>query len=155
MTDRMYIVTRRDLSPGMQGVQSCHAVELLSWGGHYGEDYDEYMIWVSVENEYELLKLHKHVSCLDLYPSLFKEPDLDGAATAFAVMVPEEFRHLFSHLPSSLGKLPWRVALLHLKVSTINTLSGLFSEFGFWKQALKLKDVSEAIIDKTYKLPGS
>ena len=101
--NRMYIVTREDLEPGYQAVQSCHAVSMLpnpvNWDGH--------MILLSTRNEETLTRLFLQASSQLDYCKPFHEPDVGYQMTAFAAMVPEEKQPLFRDLPLALRKKKW------------------------------------------------
>ncbi len=79
----MYIVTRRDLSVGMQLAQTAHVA--MAWRDEWDID-DDTVIVLTVENELAL-----HGVLLDMLEhdgfagaSWFREPDLEGALTAVA-----------------------------------------------------------------------
>lgn len=87
--DKLYVVTRRDLVPGYQGVQSQHAAvqfvfdhaeRATEW--HKGSDF---MAWLSVADEVELMRLLVAAKDQGIKWSAFREPDVGGAITAIAL----------------------------------------------------------------------
>ena len=77
MTERLYFVTRTDLTEGRRMAQCIHAMDL--WTAKYGYQGGTVIVY-EVSSEKRLL---------DLMPEtgktvVFREPDLDMEATAFA-----------------------------------------------------------------------
>lgn len=75
--NRLYFVTRSDISEGRRAAQLIHAMD--EWTAKYGPQQGTVIVY-EVGSEQELL---------DLFPSegrsvLWREPDLDNQATAFA-----------------------------------------------------------------------
>jgi hypothetical protein len=92
----MYIVTRKDLSVGMQFAQTAHAA--MEWLKDYAVD-DDTVIVLTVDTQTQL-----HELLLDIISehgsdevSWFREPDLDGALTAIAM--PSYVKHSLRKLP--------------------------------------------------------
>ena len=88
-TDKLYIITRRDLSPAQQAVQAIHAAcefaenykdLFVSW-----RSISDYVCLLAVHDETSLLKLLRKVREKNLDYSWFCEPDLEGALTAIAL----------------------------------------------------------------------
>jgi len=81
-------VTRKDLSPGAQAAQSCHAVK------QFGFDHPEqdrawfetsnYLVILETENEESLHELLNLAKRRGITFSFFREPDFDNALTAAA-----------------------------------------------------------------------
>lgn len=99
---KLTTVTRRDLSPGYQSVQSTHAGILfifehpeISQIWHK----DPYLAQLSAKNEdalkHLILKLEKN----QIKYSVFREPDLNNEITAIAIEPSDKTRRLVSNLP--------------------------------------------------------
>lgn len=80
--DRLYVVVRSDLPPGLQLAQACHAVLTFAQRSNARP---ENMIVLHVANEAELTETALRLFKLGLDPARFYEPDLDGQLTALAV----------------------------------------------------------------------
>ena len=87
-TDKIYVITRRDLSPGMQLVQSCHALvkhstelprSVWEWEKNSG-----YLCCLSVKNEKELRDFWKQWD-KEIAITPFFESDLNDELTALAL----------------------------------------------------------------------
>ncbi len=104
--DKLFLVTRRDISGGYQAVQSCHA--LRQFGAEHPDIDAEwyhtsnYLALLSVENEVELMKLIVQASDAGLKWSAFREPDLDGKITAIAIEPHPKSQLLCKSLPLAL-----------------------------------------------------
>lgn len=103
----MVVVTRRDLSIGMQSVQSGHALadfimqhpqEASSW-----HQLSNYLIFLSAEDESSLEKLIRKAESKGIKYTAFREPDIDNQITSVAFEPCEATRKLVSSLPL-LGK---------------------------------------------------
>lgn len=87
--DRLYLVTRRDLPPGPQAVQSCHA--MAAFAIEHREDFEAWyrgsntLALVSVENERELESLADTANLRGISASDVREPDLEDQLTALAL----------------------------------------------------------------------
>lgn len=89
MGDKLFLVTRRDISPGYQAVQSCHAIRQFT-ADHPELDSEwfkgsNYLALLSVANEVALMKLIVEADERGLRWSAFREPDVGGAITAIAI----------------------------------------------------------------------
>lgn len=89
MGDKLYLVTRRDLAPGYQAVQSCHAMRQFT-ADHPDRDGEwftnsNYLALLSVEDEVELMRLVTASKDAGLRWSAFREPDVGGQITAIAI----------------------------------------------------------------------
>lgn len=89
MGDKLYLITRRDISPGYQGVQACHAMRQFT-ADHPERDIEwfkssNYLAFLSVQNEIELMRLLVAASDHGVRTSAFREPDVGGAITAIAL----------------------------------------------------------------------
>lgn len=97
------MITRRDLSPGYQAVQSAHAAiefqhEHRDLATQWNKE-SNYLVFLSVPDEPSLLKLLKKAQMRDLKISTFKEPDIGNQVTAIALEPCERSRKLCSNLP--------------------------------------------------------
>jgi len=107
--DKLYVVTRRDISPGYQGVQSQHAAIQFAFdhperGTEWFKN-SNYLAWLSVENEVELMKLITDAADVGLKWSAFREPDVGGQITAIALEPHPRTAALCKALPLALREL--------------------------------------------------
>ena len=87
--DKLYTVTRKDISPGYQAVQSSHAyvrfcMEHPEIAREWYEN-SETMCSLSVADEKELQELLDEASRLGITVSAFFEPDIDFQLTAITL----------------------------------------------------------------------
>jgi len=85
----LYVVTRNDLSPGQQAVQSMHALRQFT-ADHPEIDKNwfeksNYLGLLSVNDEGELFKLIERAEKNNIRFSIFKEPDIGDKVTAIAL----------------------------------------------------------------------
>ena len=102
----MYIVGREDLGPGYMSVQAMHAAI------QFQHDHTEYAsVWykrsnylgfLSVANESELIRLIDKAESLNIKLSVFREPDIDNQITAIAIEPGVKSRKLCSSLKLAL-----------------------------------------------------
>lgn len=78
MTRTLYFITRKDLHPGRRAAQLIHAMD--EWAARRGPHLGTVIVY-EVRDEPTLLKWWDK---LEEDGALFREPDLGGAATAFA-----------------------------------------------------------------------
>lgn len=109
MGDKLYLVTRRDISPGYQGVQSIHAMRQFT-ADHPDVDAEwftasNYLAWLSTENEIELMRLIIQANDIGLKWSAFREPDVGGQITAIAIEAGPSTAELCKDLPRALKDL--------------------------------------------------
>ena len=103
---KLIVITRRDLSPGYQAVQSCHAA--IEFQYEYPEIAREwntnskYLIFLSVENEEKLQKLLTKIQIRSIKYSTFFEPDIGNQLTAICIEPGQESQKLTSNLPLTL-----------------------------------------------------
>jgi hypothetical protein len=107
--DKLYLITRRDIPPGYQAVQSCHAIR------QFTEEHPErdgewfkssnYLALLSVESEVDLMRLIVSASDLGLRWSAFREPDVGGRITAIAIEPHQKTADLCRSLPLALKEL--------------------------------------------------
>lgn len=103
---KLYVVIRRDLSPGSQAVQGMHALVEFSV-----EHRDAYFAWyresnhlcmLSVENEKELDYLVGKLFHEGIKHSMFREPFWDMSLTAIAIEATDQASEAVKHLPLAL-----------------------------------------------------
>lgn len=86
---KLYVVTRRDLSPGAQAVQGMHA--LVEFKFEYPEHASAWhaesntLGFLSVPDEKALNELCGLLFSLDIRHTMFREPDMGYALTALAI----------------------------------------------------------------------
>lgn len=86
--EKLYIIVRNDLSPGLQLPQACHAMrEFINDFPELDRkwfDDSKNIVVLQVQDEAALRRLYEELS--PVAPrSIFEEPDLDNAWTAMAV----------------------------------------------------------------------
>lgn len=109
MGDKLFVVTRRDISPGYQGVQSQHALRQFT-AEHPERDAEwfkssNFLAWLSVEDEVELMRLITEAQDRGLRWSAFREPDVGGQITAIAIEPHPETAKICRGLPLALKEL--------------------------------------------------
>ena len=106
-TEKLRIVTRRDLHIGYQAVQSGHALtqfqhehqaEAKAW---YTQS--NYLAFLSVDDEEQLEKLIRKGKAKGITHSIFREPDLGNQITAVTFEASDDARRLTSSCPK-MGK---------------------------------------------------
>jgi hypothetical protein len=101
------VVTRADLKPGYQAVQSLHALQ--EFGIQYPEVTKEWYIksnylgLLSVKSEQDLLVLAGKASTKGVRISVFKEPDIGNEVTAIALEPSPVSKKLCARLPLALS----------------------------------------------------
>lgn len=109
MGDKLFLITRRDISPGYQAVQSCHAIRQFT-ADHPEIDAEwfkssNYLALLSVTNEIALMKLITQAADAGLRWSAFREPDIGGQITAIAIEPHPITVQLCKELPLALKEL--------------------------------------------------
>ena len=106
MGDKLYIITRRDISPGYQAVQSCHAMRQFT---HEFPVIDQewfeksnYLALLSVSDEETLNELYDRALSMGLRVAAFREPDVNDSITAIAIEPCPEAQELCKELPLAL-----------------------------------------------------
>lgn len=92
----MYVFVRRDLTPSQIAVQACHAC--IEATRDLFPQYKEvpFLVLCGVRNEQHLVDAFLRTKSLGVKCKLFREPDLDDQATAFATeLVSGDSRHIF------------------------------------------------------------
>lgn len=83
------MITRSDLEPGYQAVQSGHAaIQYVFEHPECAKNWFEnsnYLGFLSVTNEQELISLAERAAEKDIKFSVFREPDIDNQITAIAL----------------------------------------------------------------------
>lgn len=104
--DKLYCVTRRDLKPGYQAVQSCHAyVEFALTFPRVTKKWNavsNYMGLLSVENEAALFDLYAEAIGKGIKAVPFYEPDVGYQMTALCLEPSDGTVDLTSSLPLAL-----------------------------------------------------
>lgn len=100
------MITREDISAGYQGVQSIHAAIqfAMEHPGINKEWFEKsnYLGFLSVSNEQELLCLAERAATLGIEHSIFREPDVDNQVTAIAIAPGNRSKKLCSDLKLAL-----------------------------------------------------
>lgn len=101
-TDKLYLVTRKDISPGYQAVQSCHALRQFT-AEHPEVDEQwfktsNYLCLLSVKDEEELYSLVCKAKNNNIKVSVFREPDIENQITAIALEPCEGAKELCKNL---------------------------------------------------------
>jgi len=109
MGDKLFLVTRRDIKPGYQAVQSCHAMRQFT-NDHPDRDAEwfkssNYLALLSVPTEVELMRLITAADDAGLRWSAFREPDVGGQITAIAIEPSPRTVELCKALPLALKDL--------------------------------------------------
>lgn len=106
-TEKLRVVTRRDLPLRTQAVQSGHAaidfqhhhpIEATEW-----QTKSNHLAFLTTENEAELIKLISKAILTGIKHTIFREPDINNEITAVAFEPSEAARKLTSSCPL-LGK---------------------------------------------------
>ena len=104
--DKLYIITRKDLSPGYQAVQAVHSAIQFAF-----ENPDKTKNWyynsnyiglLSVDKESDLISIVEKAKEQDIAFSIFREPDLDNEITAVALEAGSKTKKLCSRFPLAL-----------------------------------------------------
>ena len=104
--DKLYVVTRRDMSPGYQGVQSMHGA--IQFSVDHKEihkawfEQSNFLGWLSAKDEGELFELLAKASRKQIKFSIWREPDVDNEITAIAFEPGEASMELCKKLPLAL-----------------------------------------------------
>lgn len=106
--DKLFVVTRRDLSPGYQAVQSIHAAQqfAMNFPLTYQEwlDRSGYIALLSVEDERELKELAMEAAGKKLAVCGFFEPDIVWGMTAIVIEPGQKSARLLQKLPLALSE---------------------------------------------------
>lgn len=114
--DKLYLVTRADLSTGYQITQTVHATaDFLAAHPGAGADWaakSNSVIVLTVPNEAGLYDLLERAGAKDITTVTFREPDLGDELTAIAFHPGQATRKLLSNLPLAGRRLPDQEPLL-------------------------------------------
>lgn len=100
------MVTRQDLSPGLQAAQVAHVAFAFAYehrpiASQWLEE-SNYLIVLSVPNESALLSLAEKAGTLNIPVTVFREPDIGNEMTAIAVAPSRTTESMLSQLPLAL-----------------------------------------------------
>lgn len=102
----MIVVTRQDLAPGYQLVQSVHAAFDFSLEfPEITKDWNtqsNYLACLAAKDEPDLFKLISKLEQREIPHKIFREPDIDDQVTAVAIAPGELSRKLTSNYPLAL-----------------------------------------------------
>lgn len=107
--DKLFIITRQDISPGYQAVQSVHGMR--QWVEEHPEEDDRwfkesnYIALLSVPTENDLVEMIKKASSQGVKFSVFQEPDIDNAITAIVLEPGKKSKKLCRGLPLALEQI--------------------------------------------------
>ena len=106
---KLIVVTREDISPGYQVVQSTHSIADFIFE-HYAEAKEwktqsNSIITLSVKTLSDLEKLSNKLARKGSIMTNFLEPDINNELTSFCVYGTPEVRKMLSYLPLTLKKL--------------------------------------------------
>ena len=106
---KLIVVTRKDLNPGSQAVQASHAaIEFIYEHPQLAKDWynnSKYLVFLSVNNQKDLLELTEKLSWKGILFSKFYEPDLDDELTAITLEPSSRARRVVSSIPLMLKEL--------------------------------------------------
>ena len=117
--DKLYIITRNDISPGYQAAQAIHgAIEFVltypeltkNW-----HDISNYIVVLGLNNKYELFNLYNKAINKDIKCVKFIEPDLNDEITSIVLEPGINSKRLCSNI-KLLGKQYQRLQLNGLAV---------------------------------------
>lgn len=103
---KLISITRQDLTPGYQVVQTAHAIADFAY-----DHFDLFKQWKQESNSIITLAVKNEQSLIDIYVKLkeitphitsFREPDIDNQMTAIAVYSTPEMRKMLCHIPLAL-----------------------------------------------------
>lgn len=104
--DKLVVVTREDLSPGQQCVQSVHAaVDFCIRNPELAKDWNtisNYIVCVSVKDELALIRLINKCESKGLLYEVFREPDIGNAITSICIEPSDITQRVISNLPLTL-----------------------------------------------------
>ena len=84
--ERLYCITRKDLTPGQKTAQACHAATQYILDNPKTNWDNGFIICLEIDSEQELLKLKESLDIKGLNYSYFKEPDMGDALTAISML---------------------------------------------------------------------
>lgn len=106
--EKLYIVTRKDLSPGLQAAQVAHAAFTFAYEHRplatSWQEESNFLIILSVESEEELWLLGASAELKNLPVTRFTEPDIGNELTAIAIAPSPATVEMCAHLPLALSE---------------------------------------------------
>lgn len=103
---KLFVVTRRDISPGYQAVQAAHAsIEFQHEHPQIAKEWNtnsKYLVFLTVENEEALQRLLEKIQIRDIKYSVFFEPDIGNQLTAVCLEPGQVSEKIVSNLPLAL-----------------------------------------------------
>jgi hypothetical protein len=101
MQNRLYVIGRADLAPGLRAAQAGHAVAAfaLRYPRRFRHWRNGYLIFLEVEDGETLARVHTAAKHRALRTAEWHEPDLDGELTAFALVPSRRTRNFCSTFP--------------------------------------------------------
>lgn len=107
--NKLVVITRNDIHPGYQLVQSNHAVADFAYEHpqkfREWKEASNYIISLQIPDEKSLIQLYQKFKDQGAITTLFREPDIDNEATSFAVFGTPDIRKQTSNLSLSLKKI--------------------------------------------------
>ena len=104
--DKLYVVSRRDITAGYQSVQAQHALaEFIFEHPEIAREWHKnsnYLGFLSAADERELNRLIEMALLHNLKISVFREPDIGNEITAIAIQPGETSKKLVRNLPLGL-----------------------------------------------------
>ena len=114
--EKLYIVTRQDLAPGLQAAQVAHAAFQFAYEhrplAHSWLQESNFLIILSVESEDELHLLAGAAQDIGLPVTKFTEPDIGDELTAIAIAPSPQTVELTSSLPLALSEVSTKRSLV-------------------------------------------
>ena len=106
--DKLYIIVRKDLEPGIQIAQACHAaIEFSLKNPDKCNEWhvkSNYIAILAAKDEEELEGLHERLHIKKINHLSFRESDLDNQLTAIAIEPGDKSRRITSSFPLALKK---------------------------------------------------
>ena len=105
--DKLYIIVRRDITPGYKLAQACHGIRQFS--EEHGEidkkwfKNSNYICVLETLNEQSLEQLVEHAKIKGVAHSLFREPDLNNEITVLVLEPSWYSRKICKKLKLALG----------------------------------------------------
>lgn len=107
--EKLYIITRRDLTPGLQCAQVAHAAFQFAYehrplAAQWLQE-SNFVVILSVENEIALTEFGKHIESHHIPVTWFTEPDIEDQVTAIALAPSPKTVELCADLPLAMREL--------------------------------------------------
>lgn len=108
--DKLYVITRQDIDPGYQDMQSMHGA--IQFSQEHKEIHNVWfkqpnylLAWLSAKDEGELFEILSKASQLGIKFSIWREPDVENEVTAIALEPGEKTAKLCKGLSFALREL--------------------------------------------------